>query len=216
MGKYETLWEYVCKDGRERFKLTFAQIEEIAGIPLDHAFLRYKKEIVPYGYQVGKISMKEQTVEFRKSTENIEIRPIPQEDFAPALDLAWQVFSAYDASDCTESGIEEFYKSIHDPQYSAQLSMLGAFQGETLVGILATRSEGAHIALFFVLGAYQRQGIGKRLFHDAMAQCKGAVTVNASSYAVPVYRKLGFRETDCEQEVNGIRFTPMLYKGNTI
>ena len=70
----------------------------------------------------------------RKGTEAIKIRSIPQEDFAPAPDLAWQVFSAYDASDC----------------------------------------------------------------------------------AVSVYRKLGFRETDGEQEVNGIRFTPMLYGGNRI
>ena len=39
---------------------------------------------------------------------------------------------------------------------------------------------------------------------------------NAADYAVSVYRKLEFRETDGEQEVNGIRFTPMLYGGNVI
>lgn len=39
---------------------------------------------------------------------------------------------------------------------------------------------------------------------------------DAADYAVAVYRKLGFRETDGEQEVNGIRFTPMLYGGNVI
>ena len=39
-------------------------IEKIAGVPIDHSFLKYKKELSEYGYKVGKISMKGQTVEF--------------------------------------------------------------------------------------------------------------------------------------------------------
>ena len=46
--------------------MTFEEIQEIAGIPIDHSFLKYKKELTDYGYQVGKISMKEQTVSFHK------------------------------------------------------------------------------------------------------------------------------------------------------
>ena len=34
------------------------QVEEIAGIPIDHSFLKYKKELKEYGYHVGKLSMK--------------------------------------------------------------------------------------------------------------------------------------------------------------
>ncbi len=67
MSKYNTLWEYVQKSGQQSFKLTFEEIEEIAGIPIDHSFLKYKKELTEYGYQVGKISMKEQTVIFNKA-----------------------------------------------------------------------------------------------------------------------------------------------------
>ena len=66
MSKYNALWAYVQKDGSPTLKLTFAQIQEIAGIPIDHAFLRYKKELTDYGYQVGKISMKEKTVAFKR------------------------------------------------------------------------------------------------------------------------------------------------------
>jgi len=66
MSKYNTLWKYVQKTGKESFVLTFGEIENIAGIPIDHSFLKYKKELTDYGYQVGKISMKEQTVCFRK------------------------------------------------------------------------------------------------------------------------------------------------------
>lgn len=71
MSKYSPLWEYVQKDGRQSFKLTFEEIQNIAGIPIDHSFLKYKKELVEYGYQVGKISMKEQTVIFNKIDKTI-------------------------------------------------------------------------------------------------------------------------------------------------
>lgn len=66
MSKYNKLWEFV-KDSTERsFKLTFDEIERIAGIPIDHSFLKYKKELSEYGFEVGKISMKERTVIFNK------------------------------------------------------------------------------------------------------------------------------------------------------
>ena len=66
MSKYDSLWEYVQKKGSQSFKLTFEEIQEIVGIPLEHSFLNYKKELTEYGYQVGKISMKEKTVIFNK------------------------------------------------------------------------------------------------------------------------------------------------------
>ena len=67
MSQYDALWAYVQKDGSPTLKLTFAQIQEIAGIPIDHSFLKYKRELTDYGYQVGKISMKEQTVIFKRT-----------------------------------------------------------------------------------------------------------------------------------------------------
>ena len=67
MSKYDALWAYVQKDGSPTLKLTFEQIQEIAGIPIDHSFLKYKKELMDYGYQIGKISMKEQTVIFKRT-----------------------------------------------------------------------------------------------------------------------------------------------------
>ena len=66
MSKYKTLWEYVQKSGNETINLTFEEIESILGTPIDHSFLKYKKELTEYGYQVGKISMKERTVVFER------------------------------------------------------------------------------------------------------------------------------------------------------
>ncbi len=66
MSKYHALWDYVKNDGSSSLKLTFDEIGEIAGVPLDHSFLNYKKELEEFGYQVGKISLKEQTVLFNR------------------------------------------------------------------------------------------------------------------------------------------------------
>ena len=54
MSKYNALWEYVQKNGNHSFQLTFEEIQNIAGIPIDHSFLKHKKELVEYGYQVEK------------------------------------------------------------------------------------------------------------------------------------------------------------------
>ena len=64
MSKYHSLWEYVSQSKQYNFKLSFEEIEKIGGVPIDHSFLKYKKELTEYGYKVGKISMKEKTVEF--------------------------------------------------------------------------------------------------------------------------------------------------------
>ena len=66
MSKSNALWEYIQKSESQSFMLTFEEIQNIAGIPIDHSFLKYKKELLEYGYQVGKISMKEQRIVFNK------------------------------------------------------------------------------------------------------------------------------------------------------
>ncbi len=66
MSKYEPLWKWIKENGTDSFKLTFAEIEEIASKPIDHSFLNYKKELPDYGFKVGKISLKNQTVAFER------------------------------------------------------------------------------------------------------------------------------------------------------
>ncbi len=66
MSKYQLLWKHIAESSENTLTLSFTQIEEIAGIPIDHSFLKYKKEIKDFGWEVGKISMKNQTVTFQK------------------------------------------------------------------------------------------------------------------------------------------------------
>ena len=66
MSKYNALWAWIRENGTDSFRLSFDEIGQIAGIPIDHSFLASKKELLDYGYQVVKISLKEQTVLFQK------------------------------------------------------------------------------------------------------------------------------------------------------
>lgn len=137
---------------------------------------------------------------------NLSIKRLNNKEIKDALNLVWKVFLEYEAPDYTQEGIDEFYKSIHDENYLSTLSIYGAFSNEELIGVIATRNNKKHIALFFVEGKYHHQGIGKQLFQMVRTD---KMTVNSSPYAVAIYRKLGFEATDTEQVVNGLRFTPM-------
>ncbi len=66
MSKYEPLWNYLKDNNKDSYKLTYEEMENILGFPIDHSFLTYKKELISYGYEVTKISMKDKTVLFNK------------------------------------------------------------------------------------------------------------------------------------------------------
>lgn len=127
-----------------------------------------------------------------------------------ALELVWEVFGQFEAPEYSQQGVEAFRQSIQDEAYLRQLVCYGAFVEEMLVGVMATRNQGTHIALFFVKAAYQRQGIGRALF-DAVRENSTAekITVHASPCGVPVYKRLGFQPVADEQNSNGMRYTPM-------
>ena len=57
MSKYEPLWDWVGRQTAKNHTLTFAEAQQILGFPIDHLLLNYKKELLAYGYRVGKISI---------------------------------------------------------------------------------------------------------------------------------------------------------------
>lgn len=68
MNKYEPLWKYIKENDKDSYKLSYDEIKNILGFEIDHSFLNSKKELKEYGYEVGKISMKEKTVIFNRIT----------------------------------------------------------------------------------------------------------------------------------------------------
>lgn len=66
MSKYLLLWKYIENGNKDSYKLSYGEIKNILGFEIDHSFLKYKKELLDYGYEVGKISMKDKTIIFNK------------------------------------------------------------------------------------------------------------------------------------------------------
>lgn len=146
----------------------------------------------------------------------MEIRTLKPTEIQAALELVWKVFLEYEAPDYSEEGVETFSRCIRDPAFVEMLTFYGAFgEDGSPAGVLATRSGGAHLAMFFVKSESQRKGVGRKLFEEALKNNPSdSMTVNSSPFAVGIYRRLGFSETDAEQIRDGIRYTPMIYRKN--
>lgn len=144
----------------------------------------------------------------------LEIKQINSTDFTAVKKLVTDVFMKFEAPDYSEEGIKAFFDTtINNQDCMRHLVLYGAYIQHELVGVIATRNHGNHIALFFVDGAYHRQGIGRKLFETVLKHATSNVlTVNSSPYAKAIYRRLAFEATDAEQIMTGIRFTPMLYR----
>jgi len=131
------------------------------------------------------------------------------------------VFDEFIAPGYSAEGVEEFVGFIEPRR------ILGRIDGSESFGLVAVSTdkvigyieirENRHISLLFVDKANHGQGVGTELFCRALERCRlysevGELTVNSSPYAVPIYRRFGFKETGLEQERNGIRFIPMFFQ----
>jgi GNAT superfamily N-acetyltransferase len=154
---------------------------------------------------------------------NIVIRKIAGHEVESAMALALEVFMQFEAPDYPPEGVETFKKDIvENPEYlnnarQGLCPIYGAFDGDKIVALMGMRSNKTHINLVFTRKAYHRQGIARAIFHyllnDVLKENPAleALTLNSSPYGLPFYLAIGFIPLSGEQEINGIRFTPMKY-----
>lgn len=151
--------------------------------------------------------------------EKYSIRELKEHDIRNALNLIWNVFEEFESPDYCTEGIKSFhefieYNSIIEKVKEKSIFFWGCFDCEKLIGVLAIRDLN-HICMLFVDKNYHKRGVAKKLMAIGVKYCTESkddlteLTVNSSPYAVEVYHKLGFKDTNVEQIVNGIRFTPM-------
>ena len=155
--------------------------------------------------------------------EHIVIRKITCNEVESAMALALEVFMQFEAPDYPSEGVETFKKDIvENPEYLENARkgicpVYGAFDGEKIVALMGMRSSKTHINLVFTKKEYHRKGIARRIFHfllnDILMENPSldALTLNSSPYGLPFYLTLGFIPLSEEQQINGIRFTPMKY-----
>ena len=154
----------------------------------------------------------------------MQICKISLSHLTEALTLVKEVYQEFDAPLYSEAGNQTFYHFISYDNISEMISdgniiFYGCYEESELVGVIAIRKIN-HISLLFVKASHHRRGVARKLFEVAKMSCKEEnkkkvgkpfITVNASPYAVEVYKKLGFSPLSEEQIKDGIRFTPMSY-----
>ena len=155
--------------------------------------------------------------------ENIFIRKITSDEVKSAMDLVLEVFMQFEAPDYDPSGVDTFKKDIvENPEYLENARrgvcpIYAAFDGDKMVALMGMRSNKKHINLVFTKKEYHRKGIAKAIFNyllnDVLEEnpTLDELTLNSSPYGLPFYLAIGFVPLSEEQEINGIRFTPMKY-----
>ncbi len=147
------------------------------------------------------------------------IRELLVEDCITASRLIHRVAETFIAPDFSEQGMRHFLAYVRPSALCERLEeggmLLGAFVAQQLIAVLEMR-DGSHISLLFTDGRWHGRGVARTLLQhvlDLPPNLMGkadALTVNASPYAVPIYRKMGFTITGPEGENNGVRSTPMM------
>ena len=147
---------------------------------------------------------------------DVTCRMIRQGEEQQVFSLIERVFDEFVRSDFTAEGVAEFLRAARLMVFERppdHFTMV-AISGDRIVGMIDMKGY-SHVCLFFVDARCHGRGIGRRLFDNALAVCRNAkpdlaeVDVNSSVWAVPVYERLGFKQTQPEQTINGILFVTM-------
>lgn len=146
------------------------------------------------------------------------IRPAWQEDWQPAMELAWKTFLKYEADDYGPEGIRNFNDFITDSSLfrmftEGKYPLFVACCDEQIIGMVTLRNEN-HISLLFVEESYHRKGIGRALLQYVFKYLEEEmecfrVTVFAAPFGNEFYHKLGFTDLGPVRERDGILYTPM-------
>lgn len=153
---------------------------------------------------------------------NLIYREIWSGEETKICELILDCFNEFVAPGYSQKGIEEFCKYVNPAALSNRLKnsesfVIMACYNEQVVGVMEVRSFN-HISLLFVKKEHHKKGIAKMLLQHSIEKCKQfnpslkEIDINSSPYAVDIYKKMGFIQTDNEQVINGIRFIHMVLK----
>ncbi len=148
----------------------------------------------------------------------VQFRMLRDSEVEDASQLARRVFNEFVATQYGPEGQAEFHRyaapdALQERHRSGCVTFAAEREGR-LIGMLHMRN-GDHIAMLFVEGECQRQGVGRRLIGAATEYALGhqppvhILTVAATPNALRAYLDLGFIQMGEEQMQKGIRFIPM-------
>ncbi|HJN45640.1 MAG: GNAT family N-acetyltransferase [Acidobacteria bacterium] len=153
--------------------------------------------------------------------ESIVYRAMEAGDADAVSRLIVDAYTEFIAEEYSDAGRAEFTKYVQPAalvdRSRSNHFVLVAMSADRPAGVIELR-DNDHVSLLFVDGRFQRQGIARELLTRALSVARPAkpgldrVTVNSSRFGVPIYERLGFRQTGPERSVNGIVFIPMAHQ----
>ena len=167
--------------------------------------------------------------------ETLTYRPLSAQDILEVSELVARIFNEFVAPEYSSEGVQQFHRYIQPSAFQARAQTnhfslisleqdkktnhfsLISLEQDKIVGVIEMRGHN-HVSLLFVAPEFQRRGIAKELLRRALQICRAneprlsEISVNSSSYAVPIYERLGFRRAGERQVRNGIGFLPMVLK----
>lgn len=146
---------------------------------------------------------------------SMQIRPLEEPDIAQVARLFRALSQQFIVHDAPAEGAAMFLRE-NDEQALRGFIAAGthvyhvADDNGSIAGFIAVRAR-THLFHLFVAQSHHGQGLARRLWDAARAASghDGTFTVNASTYALPVYRAFGFVPTAPLQCVKDVTFTPM-------
>ena len=148
----------------------------------------------------------------------ITIRSAREEDADAIAKLTATLTKRHIGIDCTPEGLAQLLAGMTPPAVRQRMAAGWphwiAEQPNDIAGVCVVRGD-AHLYHLFVADACQRQAVARRLLEVAIAHCRAAVpgleaiTVNASTFGLPAYRRLGFKADGEARVLHGIRSHPM-------
>jgi ribosomal protein S18 acetylase RimI-like enzyme len=152
------------------------------------------------------------------ATKTMLIRPIEDADIPAAAALLRRAAEAFILHESTPADAARFLAEQGEDALRGFIAAgyvyhVALLDGE-LAGFIGVRGR-SHVYGLYVDGRWHRRGIARRLWETARAAAlegdpahPGVFTVNASNYALPLYRALGFERT-APMQVAIVHYNPM-------
>lgn len=149
---------------------------------------------------------------------DINISFAKPEEWEAAMELAWRTFLIFEGPEYSQEGIDNFLKFISEERLfqmflNGDFKLAVAKKDEMIVGVGALRAV-SHVSLLFVDKDMHHMGIGRKLLaflqEDLEKSGSPKMTVHASLYGVPFYKRVGFIESGEVKREDGIEYQPMV------
>ena len=122
-------------------------------------------------------------------------------------------------------GAEHFFSTITPEAITGYVTspnfiyLLGFISAE-VAGVVGIRDR-KHLYHLFVTSKFHRRGVGSALWAHAKTRAleRGIVesfTVNSTLFALPVYKRFGFKSQGTLVKENGVAFVPMIFQNSFV